>query len=89
MQTWKGYFGSIYFVTDVHICLGRQGEGKGPQTKSVFEAFPCDVGPCVGVSNAQEAGVEDGKEKECLVCTIFTCAELELGTTMMINDSRE
>ena len=53
----------------------------------MFEAFPCDIGPCVGVSNTQEAGVEEGKEKECVVCTIFTCAELELYTTMMINDS--
>ena len=55
----------------------------------MFEAFPCDVGPCVGVSNPQGAGVEEGKEKKCLVCTIFTCAELELCTTMMINNSRK
>ena len=55
----------------------------------MFEAFPCDVGSCVGVSNAQGAGVDEGKEKKCLVCTIFTCAELELYTTMMTNNSHK
>ena len=34
-------------------------------------------------------GVEEEEEKERLVYTICTCAELEVCTNMMVNDSRE